>query len=110
MSQFGKLATRVRQSYLRVGMLPFVQLVHHSVMAAASTRVEPGRRPRSNLLDAAIRRFSRSGPDASFDLIAADVGLTKGALYHHFGSKEALVEEGYKEPFRRHGERAIPAI
>ena len=78
-------------------------------MTAATSRVEAGRRTRAKLLEAAIRRLSESGPDATFDAIAAEVGVTKGALYHHFGSKEALVEEVYKESVRRHAERVIAA-
>ena len=35
--------------------------------------------------------------------------MTKGALYHHFGSKEGLVSEVYKEPIRRHAERVVDA-
>jgi AcrR family transcriptional regulator len=37
------------------------------------------------------------------------VGVTKGALYHHFGSEEGLVEEVYKEAIRRHAERVVAA-
>jgi AcrR family transcriptional regulator len=58
-----------------------------------SVRVELGERTRGALLDAAIERFAERGPTTSFDVIAADVGVTKGALYHHFGSKDGLVEE-----------------
>lgn len=78
-------------------------------MTAATARVKAGRQTRARLLDAAIQRLSESGPDASFDAIAADVGVTKGALYHHFRSKEGLVEEIYKESVRRHAERVIAA-
>lgn len=78
-------------------------------MSAATSRIAAGRETRERLLDAAIRRLAAVGPDATFDAIAADVGVTKGALYHHFGSKEGLVSEVYKEAVRRHAERVIDA-
>jgi AcrR family transcriptional regulator len=64
---------------------------------------------RARLIDAAIQRFAADGLGASFDVVAADVGVTKGALYHHFGSKEGLVEAVYKEAIRRHADRVIEA-
>lgn len=78
-------------------------------MRSATTRVAAGRETRARLIEASISRLAETGPDASFDAIAADVGLTKGALYHHFGSKETLVEEVYKESVRRHAERVVAA-
>lgn len=46
---------------------------------------------RQALLAAARRRFGTVGfAGTSLDEIAADAGVTKGALYHHFGSKEQL--------------------
>ena len=74
-----------------------------------SARVELGERTKDALLDAAIERFAEHGPATSFDVVAADVGVTKGALYHHFGSKEGLVEEVYKEAIRRHAARVVEA-
>jgi AcrR family transcriptional regulator len=78
-------------------------------VTAASTRVSAGRETRERLLDAAITRLATVGTDATFDAIASDVGVTKGALYHHFGSKEGLVSEVYKEAIRRHAERVVDA-
>ena len=78
-------------------------------MTVESSRVLAGRATRARLLDAAINRLAEVGPDATFDAIAADVGVTKGALYHHFGTKETLVSEVYKEAVRRHAERVIDA-
>jgi AcrR family transcriptional regulator len=77
--------------------------------ATLSRRAAAGQQTRARLLDAAIVRLAEAGADTTFDVIAADVGVTKGALYHHFGSKEGLVEEVYKEAVRRHAERVIAA-
>ena len=50
----------------------------------------PGR-TRERLLQAAFREVYRSGfQSASLDTILASAKVTKGALYHHFSSKEAL--------------------
>jgi AcrR family transcriptional regulator len=78
-------------------------------MSAATSRVAAGRVTRDRLLEAAIARLATVGPDATFDAIAADVGVTKGALYHHFGSKEGLIGEVYKDAVRRHAERVVDA-
>jgi AcrR family transcriptional regulator len=64
---------------------------------------------RTRLIDAALERFAADGLGASFDAVAAEVGVTKGALYHHFGSKEGLVEAVYKEAIRRHADRVVAA-
>ncbi len=46
---------------------------------------------RQRLLQAALKVFSREGYDASrIDAIAKEAGVTRGALYHHFGGKAAL--------------------
>jgi len=48
-------------------------------------------RTRERLLQAAFREIYRSGfQSASLDTILATAGVTKGALYYHFDSKEAL--------------------
>src|SRR5579863_6241691 len=51
---------------------------------------DPGR-TRERLLQAAFREVRRSGfQSAGIDTILAATNVTKGALYHHFESKEAL--------------------
>ena len=51
---------------------------------------DPGR-TRQRLLQAAFREVRRSGfQSAGIDTILAATNVTKGALYHHFESKEAL--------------------
>lgn len=48
-------------------------------------------RTRERLLQAGFQEVYRSGfQGAGLDTILAATGVTKGALYHHFGSKEAL--------------------
>src|SRR5579862_599927 len=48
-------------------------------------------RTRERLLQAAFREVHRSGfQSASIGAILAATNVTKGALYHHFESKEAL--------------------
>jgi AcrR family transcriptional regulator len=79
----------------------------HDMPAVAPS--ERSRRTRSVLIDAAIERMAASGPAVDLAAIAADAGLTKGAMYHHFGSVDGLVEEVYKEAIRRHAELVTEA-
>ncbi len=56
---------------------------------------------RSHILDAAVERFSTDGYNAaSVDDICAEAGVSKGAFYHHFPTKQAvflaLLEEWLK--------------
>ncbi len=47
---------------------------------------------RAALLEAARRVFCEAGyADASMDDLTAQAGLTRGALYHHFGDKKGLL-------------------
>jgi AcrR family transcriptional regulator len=46
---------------------------------------------RTRILEAALRRFANHGYNAaSVDEICADAGVSKGAFYHHFPSKQAI--------------------
>ena len=48
---------------------------------------------RAKLVAAARRAFGAVGyADASMDDFTAEAGLTRGALYHHFGGKKGLLE------------------
>lgn len=66
------------------------------LQAARQTRRPTGKlrnpkRTRERLLRAAFREVYRSGfQSAGVSAILASASVTKGALYHHFGSKEAL--------------------
>lgn len=58
-----------------------------------------------NILEAAYGVFARRGYDAAtIDEIAEVCGVSKGALYHHFASKEVLfatlIRKRYEEPVR----------
>src|SRR6201984_2269482 len=56
-----------------------------------ATRLRNSERTRERLLQAASREIYRSGfQSASLDTILAVAGVTKGALYYHLDSKEAL--------------------
>ena len=64
---------------------------------------EPARRgrpgyDRRGLLDAAVAVFNESGYDAtSVAALATRLGLSKAALYHHFSSKEEILESALGE-------------
>lgn len=74
-----------------------------------ATRATAAEDTRNALIDAAINRFAADGLGASFDAVARDVGVTKGALYHHFSSKDGLVEAVYREAIGRHADRVVAA-
>ena len=74
------------------------------------TRAAAAEDTRRRLIEAAIARFVEHGLGASFEVVAGDVGVTKGALYHHFGSKDGLVQAVYKEAVNRHAERVLQAL
>jgi AcrR family transcriptional regulator len=59
------------------------------------------RRNRTLLLEAAVRAFSLSGPEAPLDGIAKDAGVGIGTLYRHFPTREALIEEAYRNELAR---------
>ena len=57
----------------------------------AARRTRNPEQTRGRLLDAAFGRVYQAGfQGTDLDTILAAAGVTKGALYHHFGSKEAL--------------------
>jgi TetR/AcrR family transcriptional repressor of nem operon len=78
---------------------------------------------RQDILTAAARLFREQGVSATgVDSITKDVSLTHGAVYSHFGSKEAIAAEAIRLAFtgskrrwqrlaeRKGGEKAFPAI
>lgn len=56
-----------------------------------ATKTEQRERTRAALLEIALRRFAVDGyAGVALEDLVAEAGLTRGALYHHFGSKEGL--------------------
>ncbi len=56
-------------------------------------RVEQGNATRAVLVDVATDLFATGGyDDTSIPAVLAAAGVSRGALYHHFASKEALFE------------------
>lgn len=63
-------------------------------------RADANRLRRQQLIEAASVVFNRRGLDgASVDTIAEKVGASKGAIYHHFQDKTALIEGCYEHAF-----------
>jgi len=58
-------------------------------------------RNRAKVLDAAVRAFSRGGPEVTLEAIAKDAGVGIGTLYRHFPTREALVEAAYRNELAR---------
>src|SRR5688572_29674975 len=66
------------------------------------SRAETKENTHRQLLDAAERVFVRLGyQGATLDVIAAEAGFTKGAVYWHFQSKEALFLELLADGLKR---------
>jgi AcrR family transcriptional regulator len=63
------------------------------MLAMVDGRIERGRATRERLIEAAREQFGTVGYDAaSLDAILAAAGVKRGALYHHFESKQELFD------------------
>ena len=59
----------------------------------AKSRAEMVEETRAKLIQAGRKAFALHGyADASMDDLTAEAGLTRGALYHHFGDKKGLLQ------------------
>ena len=75
--------------------------------AATPSIVKPAKlRPRTEakrarIVEAAMRHFAEHGYDAArVGDIAAELGIAKGSIFQHFGSKDGLFFEVYKRATR----------
>ncbi len=69
----------------------------------AKKRTQSARKPRSDaqrnrerILEVAKEAFTRFGADASLDEIAKQAGVGAGTLYRHFPTRDALIEDVYR--------------
>ena len=52
------------------------------------------RTPRTSWIDAGMRALAAGGPDAvRIDVLAQELGVTRGGFYWYFGGREAFLEE-----------------
>jgi AcrR family transcriptional regulator len=59
----------------------------------ANKKVEKGQATRGQIIEAATRLFAEKGFEGtSIEAVLAETRVSRGALYHHFPSKEALFE------------------
>ncbi|HVZ02845.1 MAG TPA: TetR family transcriptional regulator [Dongiaceae bacterium] len=82
-------------------------------MAVSPARQPRSRKPRADaernrqrLLEAAKARFARSGAATSLEEIAREAGVGIGTLYRHFPTRDALVEQVYRDALDRLSEDA----
>jgi AcrR family transcriptional regulator len=71
----------------------------------------PPRTPRTSWTDAGLRALAAGGPDAvRIDVLAQQLGVTRGGFYWHFGSREAFLEELLDEWERRCTDEAMERV
>ena len=64
---------------------------------SANKNIERGAETRREIVDAATRLFAERGYAAvSIEAVLGACGISRGALYHHFRSKEALFEAAFE--------------
>lgn len=73
-------------------------------------RIERGQATRGQFIDIATRLFAEHGYDGtSIDAVLKESGASRGSLYHHFASKEALFEAVLDRVEAEIGEKVIVA-
>lgn len=73
---------------------------------ATRTRQQMSAETTARLVASARRAFAEHGyAETSMDALCAEAGVTRGALYHHFGGKDGLLEAVVREIDCEIGER-----
>ena len=67
-------------------------------IAPARRRMGTAERKRQ-ILDRAIQFFAKHGIDGQLRNLTKELGVTHTLLYHYFPTKDALIQEVYKEVF-----------
>jgi AcrR family transcriptional regulator len=71
---------------------------------------ERGRATREQLVDVALRLFGASGyEDTSIEAVLREAGVSRGSLYHHFPSKDALFLAAMERLEEQFSARAVEA-
>jgi AcrR family transcriptional regulator len=79
-------------------------------MDRPNKNVARGEATRSQLVAIATRMFAEHGyEDTSIEAVLREAGVSRGSLYHHFASKEALFEAAAEEVETRVGNQTIAA-
>jgi AcrR family transcriptional regulator len=79
-------------------------------MGRPNKNVARGEATRSQLIAVATRMFAGRGyEDTSIEAVLHEAGVSRGSLYHHFASKEALFEAVAEEVETSVGEQTIAA-
>ena len=74
-------------------------------------RVDQGRATREHVVAVATRLFAERGYEAtSIDAVLEESGVSRGSLYHHFASKEALFEATFAAVETKIGEETVAAV
>jgi len=79
-------------------------------MDRPNKNVARGEATRGQLVAIATRMFAEHGyEDTSIEAVLREAGVSRGSLYHHFASKEALVEAAAEEVETRVGDQTLAA-
>ena len=79
-------------------------------MDRPNKNVARGEATRGQLVAIATRMFAEHGyEDTSIEAVLREAGVSRGSLYHHFASKEALFEAAAEEVETRVGNQTIAA-